>query len=307
MALNFPNNPTNGQTFTAPDGSIWRWDGTKWTGGGAGQQGPAGPQGPVGPAGPPGPQGNTGPQGATGATGPQGAAGPPTPVTVSATPPSMPNPADLWWNTNDGNLYIYFNDGTSSQWVVANAASPVLPEAPTDGRDYLRQGSTQSWVPGMPLSGGTFTGPITLAGGSTANRNFSVQGVTDGSVAAAGYIGEYLTNNQSNQPIANSTWTSGSPINLTPGTWLCWGMIQYTPTAQAIAQLYCGLSTVINAFSSFFPMFLGGSLVLGSCGIVSPPLFINVTTTTTLYVNGWVNFTSGSCTFTTFNNAIRIR
>lgn len=162
MALDFPGSPTTGQTFTAPDGSVWVWDGAKWTGGGTGQQGPAGPQGPQGNPGPAGPQGNTGPQGATGATGPTGPAGPPTPVTVSATAPSMPNPGDLWWNTNDGNLYIWFVSGTQGQWVVANAASPVIPEAPTDGQSYLRQGSTQSWVPGLPLTGGTLSGPLTI-------------------------------------------------------------------------------------------------------------------------------------------------
>lgn len=235
MALNFPNNPTNGQTFTAPDGSIWRWDGTKWTGGGAGQQGPAGPQGPVGPAGPPGPQGNTGPQGATGATGPQGAAGPPTPVTVSATPPSMPNPADLWWNTNDGNLYIYFNDGTSSQWVVANAASPVLPEAPTDGRDYLRQGSTQSWVPGLPLSGGTMSGPVNLVG------------VTNGSVAPTGSVGEVLVASANNpQILNNNTAQTIVSLSLTAGSWLVWG---YLSTGMSSGSMSAIVYTILGGQS----------------------------------------------------------
>ena len=30
MALDFPNAPTIGQTFTAPDGTVWTWDGVKW-------------------------------------------------------------------------------------------------------------------------------------------------------------------------------------------------------------------------------------------------------------------------------------
>jgi hypothetical protein len=30
MALDFPNTPTSGQTFTAPSGAIWKWDGIKW-------------------------------------------------------------------------------------------------------------------------------------------------------------------------------------------------------------------------------------------------------------------------------------
>ena len=33
MALDFPNAPTNGQSFTAPNGVIWTWDGVKWVNG----------------------------------------------------------------------------------------------------------------------------------------------------------------------------------------------------------------------------------------------------------------------------------
>lgn len=300
MALNFPNNPTNGQTFTAPDGSIWRWDGTKWTGGGAGQQGPAGPQGPVGPAGPPGPQGNTGPQGATGATGPQGAAGPPTPVTVSATPPSMPNPADLWWNTNDGNLYIYFNDGTSSQWVVANAASPVLPEAPTDGQSYLRQGSTQSWVPGVPVNAGTLNQP-------TINQPVVV-GVTNGTTpAAAGTVGEYLTNNTTAAAVSSAAWLSTAPITLTPGVWLCWGLIGFNPSGQTLTQIYGGISTALNTYPNYSPTFFTGNALYGSSAITTQPSLIGVNTSTTLYTNAFAAFGSGTCTVNTITNAVRIR
>ena len=53
-------------------------------------------------------------------------------VTIGATPPLSPAPAagDLWWSSADGagNLYVYFNDGTSSQWVIAvNQPGPQGP------------------------------------------------------------------------------------------------------------------------------------------------------------------------------------
>jgi hypothetical protein len=58
----------------------------------------------------------------------------------------------LWWNSspNDGQLYIYYNDGTSSQWVTANNF--------TGGSNNLF----------LPLSGGALTGPLTLAADATA-------------------------------------------------------------------------------------------------------------------------------------------
>ena len=42
-------------------------------------------------------------------------------VTISAAAPGSPSHGALWWNSSNGNLLIYFNDGTSSQWVAANS------------------------------------------------------------------------------------------------------------------------------------------------------------------------------------------
>lgn len=43
-------------------------------------------------------------------------------VPISADPPSSPNSGDLWWDSNEGNLYIYYQDSDSSQWVAATVA-----------------------------------------------------------------------------------------------------------------------------------------------------------------------------------------
>lgn len=86
MPINFPNNPTVGQQFTAGP-YVWEWDGTVWssvvTESGVGPTGPTGPsgadstvQGPTGPAGATGATGAQGSQGATGPTGIQGPTGP---------------------------------------------------------------------------------------------------------------------------------------------------------------------------------------------------------------------------------------
>lgn len=40
-------------------------------------------------------------------------------TTVSDTAPSTPSAGDQWFNSADGSLYIYYNDGSSSQWVGA--------------------------------------------------------------------------------------------------------------------------------------------------------------------------------------------
>ena len=41
-------------------------------------------------------------------------------ISVSDTAPSSPVNGSLWWNSNIGVLKIYYNDGTSSQWVDAS-------------------------------------------------------------------------------------------------------------------------------------------------------------------------------------------
>lgn len=61
MAIDFPNSPTTGQTFTS-DTRTWTFDGAKWN---------------LTSYGPVGPQGATGATGATGGTGPTGPQGPP--------------------------------------------------------------------------------------------------------------------------------------------------------------------------------------------------------------------------------------
>jgi hypothetical protein len=40
-------------------------------------------------------------------------------ITISDTPPGSPSAGNLWWESDVGLLYIYYNDGNSSQWVIA--------------------------------------------------------------------------------------------------------------------------------------------------------------------------------------------
>lgn len=76
-----------------------------------GDTGDVGPKGDTGDVGPKGDTGDVGPKGDTGDTGPRGPG-----VTVSATAPSSPTSGDLWWNTTNGNLYIYY----PTSWVLAS-------------------------------------------------------------------------------------------------------------------------------------------------------------------------------------------
>jgi hypothetical protein len=59
-------------------------------------------------------------------------------VTVSDTVPATAEDGDLWWNTANGQLYVYFDD--AAQWIIANSAPTVImasvaPSGPLTGGD----------------------------------------------------------------------------------------------------------------------------------------------------------------------------
>ena len=55
---------------------------------------------------------------AGGSGGGGGGGGGGSPVLITDTPPSTPAIGQLWFDTIGGNLYIWYNDGNSSQWVI---------------------------------------------------------------------------------------------------------------------------------------------------------------------------------------------
>ena len=54
-----------------------------------------------------------------GGQGPMGATGPQFQIPISDNPPASPSQGSLWWASNIGTLFFYYNDGDSSQWVNA--------------------------------------------------------------------------------------------------------------------------------------------------------------------------------------------
>ena len=73
--------------------------------------------------------------------------------TISETPPSPAEDGDLWWDSVSTNLFIYYDDGDSQQWVEASPGGgggagegEPFPEAPLDGQQYARQNANWSVV-----------------------------------------------------------------------------------------------------------------------------------------------------------------
>jgi hypothetical protein len=45
---------------------------------------------------------------------------------IADTPPASPSQGQTWWESDSGAFYIWYNDGTSAQWVQVNAPSVPL-------------------------------------------------------------------------------------------------------------------------------------------------------------------------------------
>jgi plastocyanin len=76
-------------------------------------------------------------------------------ISVSAAVPTTPDNGNLWLNTNNGYLYVYVNDGSSSQWIQPAIPTPGLPSLSA----VALSGSYNDLLDKPVLSGdGQFTG-----------------------------------------------------------------------------------------------------------------------------------------------------
>jgi hypothetical protein len=184
-----PTGATGVQGATGPAGVTGPTGATGETGpvgvtGATGVQGTTGPTGPIGVTGPTGVQGITGPTGPIGVTGPTGVQGPSGPtgpngvtgptgptglvnVYSNTVPPGSPVAGDLWWDTNTGQLKIYYNDGNSSQWVDAavGAAGPQALTVPYVAKTATYTATTDDYT--VDGTSGTFTVTLPTAVGAT--------------------------------------------------------------------------------------------------------------------------------------------
>lgn len=81
-------------------------------------------------------------------------------VRIQARPPTPVRPGDLWWDSSKmesegrGNLFIYYDDRTSAQWVVANSGPPGPPGPPGEATSYVNDDP-----PDNPAEGAFWTSP----------------------------------------------------------------------------------------------------------------------------------------------------
>lgn len=78
---------------------------------------------------------------------------------ISATAPTTPQNGDMWFNSTDGITYMYYVDGDSSQWIEVGGVNGQAPElnelsdvtitSPASGQVLQYNGS--AWVDGINI------------------------------------------------------------------------------------------------------------------------------------------------------------
>ena len=184
-----PNSPGAGDLWWDSDvGNLQIYytdaNSSQWvTANNAGPQGPQGAQGATGAQGHQGVQGAAGAQGAQGRQGAQGVQGAQghqgrqgsvgiASLTISQTPPSSPAQGDMWWDSDDSTLGLYYNDGNSSQWVNINHG-PSGPQGAAGAQGAQGAQGVQG------------------AAGTNANADFIIEGNTKAEVVDTGSDGHF--------------------------------------------------------------------------------------------------------------------
>jgi hypothetical protein len=170
-----------------------------------------------------------------------------------------------------------------------------------DGMKWVAYGVAQGVY--LPLSGGKLTGALNPAGG--------IIGVTDGSSAAPGMVGEVLTANGPVTALTSLAWATVKSMNLTPGDWDVWGTVQITLSGGSVgSQLQASVSLTPASNGAPYPSngVMTSIVVAGLGGGVLPvsAVAFSVAVTTPVYLNALAMFSSGTSS-TTANSFIMAR
>jgi hypothetical protein len=134
---------------------------------------------------------------------------------------------------------------------------------------------------------------------SNAGASFwqtGITGVTDGSNAPAGRVGEFMTVVGGPSAMPNSSPVSIGTLVLSPGDWDVWALGTMTPTVGA-SFMAAAMGLILNSFAGASPaQFSSTTSGLSACALVTPTVRFNVTVTTDVFCTMQANFSTGAVT-----------
>ena len=163
------------------------------------------------------------------------------PVTVGDSPPigvGATNNGELWWESDTGDLYVYYNDGNSSQWVMANAGGRGLTgdkgekgEKGQKGDTGLTGGTGQKGEVGEKGAPSTVAGPAGDKGQKgeigAGDKGQKGEDGSDGAAGDKGQKGEIGVGNKGDKGEGNTggaqvTISDTAPTSPTPSNGDLW-------------------------------------------------------------------------------------
>lgn len=213
--------------------------------------------------------------------------------------------------------------------VTGLQGTPVSATPPVAGQILVFNGT--SWVPSssingpLSVSGSAILGALSVTGAATlptingpSNINQAtinqpaIMGVTDGSNAAPGEVGEYVTASGSAITIPTSaTNATLLTTQLTAGVWLIWGGVNFNTTSTIYNTPSCSIQVngVVLPLPGMRPSLVtAGNPIIWAASMPIGPGLVSVSAPATVIVTGQITFTgTATITGTGYLAAVRIR
>jgi hypothetical protein len=223
-------------------------------------------------------------------------------IVLAHDPPNALNPATKQYvDARVGGVGFLPTTGGTMTGVIVLPGSPVNP---------LEAAPKQYADTKLPLTGATMTGSINFDN----HANHGVVGTGTNDDANTGLVGEYRSNNLSSGSalsLTNNVAANVIGVSLTAGDWDVDGHLQIIlSVGSGNIQSWIGTtaSPVVptdtgNGARTIYTSSSATSNWMGSCG----PFRVSITTTTTVYLVAFSNFTSGTAAANGFIRARQVR
>jgi hypothetical protein len=207
---------------------------------------------------------------------------------------------------NGSNLFVLFGGGYGATgWFNGSGQMGC---AATEAWSDTAQGS--KWLLAATLTGTT---TLSVVADFNPSAGVALRGAPTNSAAVAGFIGEYLTNNTNTVAMTSGVAITITSLSLSPGDWDVEGTLQFNPAGSTITQ---AATAGINLTNNTLPaaMTAGGvnQVIATSAAGFSHILptgsqRVSIAVTTTVYLVGYVVFSTSTMTGSGFIRARRMR
>jgi hypothetical protein len=186
-----------------------------------------------------------------------------------------------------------------------------FPDAPTANQVFTVGNASWIWDT-VKWVASTMASPLPVVNGGTGANNasgalsnlggFPKVGVTDGSDAAAGQIGEVISANQTtNVSLTSSISANVTSITLSAGDWDLTGEVAITPTVTGATAAYASINSVSNTYPVTASIGVGraviGTGLTTNLNILSiRPCRVSITAPTIYYLIVQLNGQAGNAT-----------